>query len=64
MEKAKFIRRVNIDNYVEDHVVSITIGAGGGTATDTVENVPLAKGTAYEFEIEGRRVVFIGYEVS
>lgn len=62
MEKAKFIRTVDINNFVEDHEVSITIGSGGGTATDTVENVPLSKGKAYEFEIEGRRVVFIGYD--
>ena len=55
---------MNIDNYVADHEVSITIGASGGTDTDIVENVPLAKGVAYEFEIEGRRVVFIGYEAS
>lgn len=58
MENAKFIRRVNRDDYMGDQTV--TIGAGGGTYD--VENVPLQAGTAYEFEIEGKRVVFIGYE--
>lgn len=62
MEQAKFIRRVNINDYMGTQTVSITIGAGGGSDTDDVENVPLIAGTAYEFEIEGKRVVFIGYE--
>lgn len=62
MEQAKFIRRVNIDDYMGIQTVSITIGSGGGTDSDDVENVPLVAGTAYEFEIEGKRVVFIGYE--
>lgn len=59
MENAKFIRRVDVTNYMGDQTVSI--GAGGGS--DTVENVPLQAGTAYEFDIEGKRVVFIGYEI-
>lgn len=62
MENAKFIRRVDVTDYMGTQSVSITIGAGGGTDTDDVENVPLVAGTAYEFDIEGRRVVFIGYE--
>ena len=62
MEQAKFLRRVNIDDYMGTQVVSITIGVGGGTDTDDIENVPVVAGTAYEFEIEGKRVVFIGYE--
>lgn len=62
MEQAKFLRRVDIDDYMGTQVVSITLGDAGGTDTDDVENVPLVAGTAYEFEIEGKRVVFIGYE--
>lgn len=62
MEQAKFIRRVNINNYMGTQTISITLGTDGGTDTDEVENVPLVAGTAYEFEIEGKRVVFIGYE--
>lgn len=58
MENAKFIRRANITDYAGDQTV--TIGSGGGS--DTVENVPLQQGVAYEFEIEGKRVVFIGYD--
>lgn len=58
MENAKFIRRVNRDDYMGTQTV--TIGVGGGS--DDVDNVPLQAGVAYEFEIEGRRVVFIGYE--
>ena len=62
MENVKFLRRVNIDDYAGTQTVSITIGSDGGTDTDDVTNVPKQGGTAYEFEIEGRRVVFIGYE--
>jgi len=64
MEQAKFLRRVNIDDYFGTNQVSITIGEGGGTDTYDVENIPLetVAGTAYEFEIEGKRIVFIGYE--
>lgn len=61
MENAKFIRRVNTGDYVGTNTVSITIGVGGGTDTYDVENVPLQAGQAYEFEIEGKRVIFIGY---
>ena len=64
MEQAKFLRRVNIDDYYGNQTVNISIGTGGGSDSDTIENVPLdtVSGTAYEFEIEGKRVVFIGYE--
>ena len=58
MEQAKFLRRVNINDYYGTQTV--TIGSGGGS--DDIENVPVITGTAYEFEIEGKRVVFIGYE--
>ena len=55
----KFIRRKNIADYTENQ--SVTIGAGGGS--DTVEN--LLKGSnlsAYEVDIEGKRVVLVGFE--
>ena len=58
MENAKFIRRVNIDDYMGTQTVTIPDGGGN----DDVENVPVIAGTAYEFEIEGKRIVFIGYE--
>lgn len=55
MELIKFIRRVDYTDYVADQ----SIGAGGGT----VNNVPTVIGlTAYEVEIEGRRVVLLGYD--
>ena len=62
MENAKFLRRVDIDDYYGTNTVSISIPSGGGTDTHDVENIPLVAGTAYEFEIEGKRIVFIGYE--
>ena len=58
MENAKFLRRVNIDDYFGTQTV--TIGDSGGSYN--VENIPVIAGTAYEFEIEGKRIVFIGYE--
>lgn len=54
-----FTRRVPVADYLENQ--DVTIGSGGGT--DTVEN--LLKGSdliAYECEIEGRRVVLLGFE--
>lgn len=58
-ETLKFLRRVPKADYLENQTV--TIGAGGGS--DTVEN--LLKGAdlqAYEFELEGKRVVLLGFE--
>lgn len=59
----KFLRRVNKADYLENQIINITIGAGGGSDSDTVEN--LLKGAdleAYEFEIEGKRFVLLGFE--
>jgi len=52
-----------VADYLEDQSISITIGGDGGTDTDTIEN--LLKGSdliAYECEIEGKRVVLLGFE--
>jgi len=54
-----FTRRVPVADYLEDQTV--TIGDSGGS--DTIEN--LLKGSdliAYECELEGRRVVLLGFE--
>lgn len=51
----KFIRRKNIADYIEDQV----IGAGGGTVSDVLIGANLS---AYEVEIEGKRVVLVGFE--
>jgi len=37
MEGAKFLRRVDIDDYFGTNTVSITIGGGGGTGTYDVD---------------------------
>lgn len=58
-QNVTFNRRVDASDYLEDQ--DVTIGSGGGT--DTVEN--LLKGSdliAYECEIEGKRVVLLGFE--
>lgn len=55
----KFIRRVDKSDYLEDQIV--TIGSGGGS--DTIENLLIGSDLeAYEFEVEGRRFVLLGYE--
>lgn len=55
----KFIRRVDPTVYLEDQTISI--GSGGGT--DTIENLLIGDElNAYEFEIEGRRIVLLGFE--
>ena len=62
-QNINFLRRVDVADYLEDQDVSISIGSGGGTDTDTIEN--LLKGAdliAYECEIEGKRVVLLGFE--
>jgi len=62
-QQITFLRRVDVADYLEDQSVSITIGGDGGTDTDTIEN--LLKGAdliAYECELEGRRVVLLGFE--
>lgn len=54
----KFIRRVDTTKYLEDQTV--TIGSGGGS--DSVENLLIGGDLeAYEFEIEGKRFVLLGY---
>ena len=62
MEPIKVIRRVDKTDYLENQTVSITIGAGGGTDTDTVENLPKNPTEALEVEWEGRRYVLLAYE--
>lgn len=58
-----FTRRVPVSDYLENQDISITIGAGGGTDTDTVENLLKSSDLiAYECEIEGKRVVLLGFE--
>ena len=58
----KFIRNKSFSDYIADQVVSITIGSGGGTDTDTVEDVPLAPNRAIEVELDdGSVVVLLGY---
>ena len=58
----KFIRRTNKADFLEDQTVFITIGAGGGTDTDVIENLPKAADTAIEVELDdGNVVVLLGY---
>lgn len=58
----KFIRRKNKADYIEDQTISISIGDGGGTDTDTIENLPKEPDTALEVELEdGTVVVLLGY---
>lgn len=49
----KFIRRKNIADYIEDQVIA------GGTVEDLLKGDKLS---AYEVEIEGKRVVLVGFE--
>ena len=58
----KFIRRANKTDFVQDQTISISIGAGGGTDTDVVENVPNNPDTAIEVELDdGTVVILLGY---
>ena len=58
----KFIRRATKADYLEDQIVSISIGSGGGTDTDVVENLPKIADTAIEVELDdGTVVVLLGY---
>ena len=58
----KFIRRAKTADFLETQTVSITIGAGGGTDTDNVENLPKNPDTAIEVELDdGNVIVLLGY---
>lgn len=58
----KFIRRNTTANFLEDQTITVTIGAGGGSDSDTIENLPKAADTAIEVELEdGSTVVLLGY---
>lgn len=58
----KFIRRSNKAEYLENQTVTISIGEGGGTDTDTIENLPKNPDTALEVELDdGSVVVLLGY---
>lgn len=58
----RFIRRTNKADFIENQTVEITIGSGGGTDTDTVENLPKNADTAIEVELDdGSIVVLLGY---
>lgn len=58
----KYIRRKTVTDYAADKIVSITIGAGGGTDTDTLTGIPNTPDTALEVELDdGSVVVLLGY---
>lgn len=58
----KSIRRVSPVNYIENQTVEISIGEGGGTDTDIIENLPKNPDTAIEVELnDGTVVVLLGY---
>lgn len=58
----KFIRRIEKADYLENQEVTITIGAGGGSDTDTIENLPKTPDTALEIQLDdGNTVVLLGY---
>ncbi len=59
----KYIRRGTLASYLENQTVEITIGAGGGTDTDTVENLPKLPDAALELEMDdGSVFVVLGYQ--
>lgn len=59
----KFIRRANKSDYTETQTVSITIGSGGGTDTDDIENLPKNPDTALEIEMDdGSVYVILAYQ--
>lgn len=59
----KFIRRTPKTDFLENQTVSITIGAGGGTDTDTVENLPKNPDEALEIEMDdGSVYVILAYK--
>lgn len=58
-DSMKFIRRADTSKYLE--IQTVTIGSGGGSYDVT----NLLKGDdleAFEFEVEGRRFVLLGFE--
>lgn len=58
----KFVRRSNKADFVEDKIVSITIGAGGGTDTETLDDIPKNPDTAIEVELDdGTIIILLGY---
>lgn len=57
MSEVKFLRRVDPSDYLEDQTVSI----GGGS--DDVENLLIGSDLlGFECEIEGERVIFLGFK--
>ena len=59
----KFMRRLDPAPYLETQTVSITLGAGGGTDTDDVENLAKLPDTALEIEAEdGNVYVVLAYK--
>lgn len=55
----RYIRRAKVSDFVTDQVVSITLGAGGGTDTDTVESVPNPPNEALEIELDDGSVYIV-----
>lgn len=54
-----FLRRADPASYLENQTVTIPTGGG----TDTIENLLIGTDLlAYECEIEGKRVVLLGFE--
>lgn len=63
MSQFKFVRRVNLSDYLENQTIEISIGADGGTDTDTVENLPKIPDDALEIELDdGSVYVVLAYK--
>lgn len=63
MSQFRFIRRATLASYLENQEVSITIGAGGGTDTDVIENLPKTPDDALEIELDdGSVYVVLAYK--
>lgn len=59
----KFIRRTTKANYIENQTVNISIGAGGGSDSDTIENLPKNPDEALEIELDdGSVYVVLAYK--
>jgi hypothetical protein len=58
-EKVLYIRRIPPDNYFTNQTVNITIGAGGGSDSDTVESVMELADDMLEIHTEGGDVYVV-----
>ncbi len=56
----EYVRRAGTSSYLTDQTITVTVGSDTGSTT--FQTIDTSRITGYECQIEGKRVVLLGFE--